>query len=62
MRRGIGCMGEVFSNQGRKEHAANCYRTALDLELMQPFFVCPLISGSFFVVRCMGSIGATCVL
>eukprot|EP00731_Ephydatia_muelleri_P002044 Em0001g2044a len=49
MRRGIGCMGEVFSNQGRKEHAANCYRTALDLELMQPFFVCPLISGSFFV-------------
>eukprot|EP00731_Ephydatia_muelleri_P035408 Em0121g3a len=35
-------LGEVFSSQGHKELAANCYRTALDLELtapLQPFSV-----------------------
>ena len=53
-------LGEVFSNQGHNELATNCYRTALDLELTAPlqlFFVCPLISGSFFVVRCVWSCG-----
>ena len=35
-------LGEAFSSQGHKELAANCYRTALDLELtapLQPFSV-----------------------
>ena len=45
-------LGEVFSSQGHKELAANCYRMALNLELtapVQPFSVVPHL---WFLLHC----------